>query len=155
MATFPLNTAVSAMKDSKFKHSSTSPPATGHTAGKNANRTASDMANQREAAESVNNHLNHEDLPLPQDDDVKSQSSYRAMHEYVAAASKSGLDQEQTRQIKEIWKLAIENEERIKGVERTLKKQIEAMRTDMRQLNVKSDLELQQGVRQEMYEQIK
>ena len=100
------------------------------------------MENQREAAESVNNHLNYEDLPLHQDEDVKSQSGYRVMHDYVAAAQESGLDQEQTKQIKEVWKLAIENDEKIKTVERNLKKQIEALRTDIRQKDVKSDLEI-------------
>ena len=65
------------------------------------------------------------------------------MHGYVAAAQKSGLDEESTKQIKEVWKLAIENDEKIKTVERNLKKQIEALRTDIRQKDVKSDLEIQ------------
>ena len=51
--------------------------------------------------------------------------------------------------------MAIDNEEKITKVEKKFMKQINDLKTDIRQVRTKSDLDLQQGVRAEMYEQIK
>ena len=99
-----------------------------------------------------------EDIPLDNDDAVSVQSraeSHKNLNQFVVRAQQAGLDAEQTRQIKEVWKMAIDNEEKITKVEKKFMKQINDLKTDIRQVRTKSDLDLQQGVRAEMYEQIK